>query len=114
RAQLIQEDWSAAVVPEATILDLDPAAIEKAKTEFRRKFPARSDEMDRDNWSDLTFLNKSKLTSKGSITRTALILLGKPEAEHFLNPADVKIRWKLKNEREEDVDHVVLSMPIIL
>ncbi|MFZ1693901.1 MAG: RNA-binding domain-containing protein [Flavobacteriales bacterium] len=114
RAQMIQEDWSAGVVPDATILDLDPSAIEKAKTEFRKKFPGRAEEMDRGNWSDLTFLNKARLTSKGNITRAALILLGRPEAEHFLNPADVKIRWKLKNEREEDVDHVVLSMPLIL
>ena len=114
RAQLTQDDWSAAVVPDASILDLDPAAIEKAKIEFRKKFPARAEEMDRDNWSELTFLNKARLTSKGNITRAALILLGRPEAEHFLSPADVKIRWKLKNEREEDVDHVVLSMPLIL
>ncbi|MBL0128753.1 MAG: putative DNA binding domain-containing protein [Flavobacteriales bacterium] len=114
RSQLIQEDWSATLVPGATFLDLDPAAIEKAKIEFRKKFPDRAEEMDRDNWSDLTFLNKAKLTSKGNITRAALILLGSPEAEHFLSPADVKIRWKLKNEREEDVDHAVLGMPLIL
>lgn len=114
RAQLIQEDWSAAIIPDASILDLEPEAIEKAKTEFRKKYPARAEEMDRDGWSDLTFLNKAKLTSKGNITRAALILLGRPEAEHFLNPADVKIRWKLKNERGDDLDHVVLSIPLIL
>lgn len=114
RAQRMQDDWSAAIVPDASLLDLDPDAIAKARTEFRKKFPNRSEEMDRDNWSDLTFLNKAKLTSKGNITRAALILLGRPEAEHFLNPADVKIRWKLKNEAGDDLDHAVLTMPFIL
>lgn len=114
RAQLIQEDWSAAIVPDATLLDLDPEAIEKAKAEFRKKFPPQAEAMDRENWSDLTFLNKAKLTIKGNITRAALILLGKPEAEHFLNPADVKIRWKLKNEAGDDLDHAVFTIPLIL
>lgn len=114
RAQRMQEDWSAAIVPDATLLDLDPDAIEKAKTEYRRKFPQQAEAMDRENWSDLTFLNKARLTVKGNITRAALILLGKPEAEHFLNPADVKIRWKLKNEAGDDLDHAVLSIPFIL
>lgn len=114
RAQRIEEDWSAAIVPEATLPDLDPEAIEKAKAEFRKKYPKQAAEMDRDDWSDLTFLNKAKLTNKGRITRTTLILLGRTEAEHFLNPADVKIRWKLKNERGDDLDHAVLTIPLIL
>ena len=114
RAQRLQEDWSAAIVPDATLLDLDPHAIEKAKDEYRKKFPPQAEAMDRENWSDLTFLNKAKLTIKGHITRAALILLGKPEAEHFLSPADVKIRWKLKNEAGDDLDHAVLTIPLIL
>lgn len=114
RAQRMQEDWSAAIVPDATLLDLDPDAIEKAKTEYRKKFPQQAEAMDRENWSDLTFLNKARLTIKGNITRAALILLGKPEADHFLSPADVKIRWKLKNEAGDDLDHAVLTIPLIL
>jgi ATP-dependent DNA helicase RecG len=114
RAQRMQEDWSAAIVPDASLLDLDPDAIEKAKAEYRKKFPQQAEAMDRENWSDLTFLNKAKLTIKGHITRTALILLGKPEADHFLSPADVKIRWKLKNEAGDDLDHAVLTIPLIL
>lgn len=114
RAQVAQEDWSAAIVPEATYFDLDPAAIAKATTEYRKKNPRMAEEMDRDGWSELTFLNKAKLCVKGQITRAALILLGRPEAEHFLNPADVKIRWKLKNEAGEDLDHAVFTIPLIL
>jgi len=33
-------------------------------------------------------LNKAKVIIKGKITRTAIILLGKPESEHFISPAE--------------------------
>ncbi|HQU32615.1 MAG TPA: hypothetical protein PLA96_14095 [Candidatus Brocadia sapporoensis] len=42
-------------------------------------------------------MNKAKVTIKGKITRTAIILLGKPESEHFISPAEAKIRWLLKD-----------------
>lgn len=114
RAQRIQEDWSAAVVPDATILDLDPEALDKAVAEFRKKFPKRAEEMDRENWGTTTFLNKAKLTIKGQITRAAIILLGKEESEHFLSPTEIKIRWKLKDAVGDDVDHLVVCCPLIL
>lgn len=40
-------------------------------------------------------MNKAKITQKGKITRTALLLLGKDESEFMLQPADPKIRWIL-------------------
>ena len=91
RAQATKEDWSAAIVTAATLEDLDEDAIALARKNFKNKFPDKADEVDL--WDNITFLNKAKVTSKGKITRTALILLGKDESEHLLNPADVKIRW---------------------
>ncbi len=67
RAQAAREDWSAAIVPGAAIDDLDPAAIAKARENFKNKFPEQARDVDR--WSDITFLNKAKVTIKGKITR---------------------------------------------
>ena len=112
RAQVSKEDWSAVVVPDATIEDLDEDAIALARKNFRSKFPDKAEEVE--TWDDITFLNKAKVTSKGKITRTALILLGKDESEHFLNPADVKIRWKLLDENNNDIDYDIFGLPLIL
>src|SRR3972149_11531368 len=82
RAQAVSEDWSAVIVPDATIDDLDGEAIAKARENYKNKFPEKAKEVD--TWDDITFLNKAKVTSKGRITRTAIILLGKSESEHLV------------------------------
>lgn len=49
-------------------------------------------------WDLLTFLDKAKLTRNGQITRAAILLLGKPESAHHLNPHPCQITWKLDAE----------------
>lgn len=112
RAQATKVDWSAGIVASATIEDLDEDAIAVARKNYKSKFPDKAEDVD--TWDDITFLNKAKVTSKGKITRTALILLGKDESEHFLNPADVKIRWKLVDEKNDDIDYDIFGLPLIL
>ena len=93
RSQNVQTDWSAGIVPDATIEDLDESAIKKAYELYKVRHSSKADEVD--SWDDITFLNKAKITQKGKITRTALLLLGKDESEFMLQPADPKIRWIL-------------------
>jgi len=112
RAQSVVEDWSAVIVPEADLTDLDQEAISVARRNFKNKFPEKAAEVD--TWNDITFLNKAKLTIKGRMTRTALLLLGAEEAEHFLLPADVKIRWLLKDHLGNDRDYALFGMPLLL
>lgn len=112
RAQATTEDWSAAIIADATVKDLDEEAIALARKNFKSKFPDKADDVDK--WDDITFLNKAKVTIKGKITRTAIILLGKDESEHFLSPAEVKIRWKLVDEHNNDVDYEIFGLPLIL
>ncbi len=112
RAQVTLEDWSAALVPSAGLDDLDAEALQVARKNFRNKFPDKADEVDA--WDDATFLNKAKLTIKGHITRTALLLLGKEESEHFLSPAEAKIRWLLKDNQGNDRDYALFGMPLLL
>ena len=85
RSQAITEDWSAIIVRDAAINDLDPVAILKARENYKDKFPELS--RDVDLWNDLTFLNKAKLTIKGKITRAAILLMGRAESEHFISRA---------------------------
>lgn len=111
RHQAIFNDWTAQIVQDATFEDLDEFAIKKARIEFRKRNPKYAEEID--SWNDRKFLDKAKLTIKGKITRTALILLGKDEAEHFLG-SFVKIRWNLKTIENQDKDYEIFSIPFIL
>lgn len=67
-----------------------------------------------DGWSDEIFLNKAKLTRKSAITRTTIILLGKSESDHFLNPSICKIRWFLRDEADGNKDFRVFTIPMIV
>ncbi|MDP2882827.1 MAG: putative DNA binding domain-containing protein [Azonexus sp.] len=112
RAQSTVEDWSAVIVPAAELSDLDGEALAVARRNFKSKFPDKAAEVDA--WDEPTFLNKAKLTIKGHMTRAALLLLGKEEAEHFLQPAEAKVRWLLKDHLGNDRDYALFGMPLLL
>jgi len=112
RNQAIGEDWSAVIVPDASIEDLDPNAILVARNNFKNKFPEKAEEIE--TWNDITFLNKAKITIKDQITRTAILLLGKEESEHFISPAEAKIRWILKDSKGNNRDYHIVCCPFLL
>lgn len=112
RSQATTDDWSSAIVPDADLEDLDTEAISLARKNFKNKFPEKA--ADVDSWDDITFLNKAKITIKGKITRAAIILLGKEESEHYINPAEAKIRWLLKDANGNDKDYAIIGCPMIL
>lgn len=112
RAQSTVEDWSAVIISSAGLSDLDEEALMVARRNFKSKFPEKAAEVDA--WDEPTFLNKAKLTIKGRMTRAALLLLGKEEAEHFLQPAEAKIRWLLKDHLGNDRDYALFGMPLLL
>ena len=109
---LLQQDWTATILPDATMDDLDPSAIMKARDKYKEVHPGKEKEVDR--WDDKTFLNKAHITIKGQITIAAIILLGREESEHYLLPKVCKVRWSLKNEKAENLDFKVFSIPMIL
>jgi ATP-dependent DNA helicase RecG len=112
RAQTIHSDWSALIVPNASISDLDPDAIVKARQEYIKKYPSKISDIE--SWNNITFLNKARLTINGNITNAALILLGKEEAHHFLSPSVAQITWILKGDDNIEKDYEHFSMPFIL
>ncbi len=112
RNQNFEDDWSAVTCPNASIEDLDPAAIAIARANYKNKFPTKASELD--GWDDVTFLNKAKVTIQGKITRSAIILLGREESEHFVTPAEIKIRWILKDSQGVEKDYQIETCPFIL
>lgn len=88
-----QEDWSAKICSDATLKDLDPAAIQLAREKYMEK--NLKFKTDVEQWDEVTLLDKVKVTVNGCITNAALLLLGKPESARFLLPSIAQITWKL-------------------
>jgi ATP-dependent DNA helicase RecG len=105
-------DWSAQVVEGATGADLDAAAIEFARAQYRQKHPQQAAEID--SWDDSTFLNKAKVCVAGKLTRTALLLLGSAESAHLLSPAQSRITWVLRDEKNQEKDYQHFDSPLLL
>ena len=113
RHQTPEPDWSAELVPNATIDDLDEVAIAKARKMFKKvhsRIPA--EEVNR--WSDEEFLNKCELMADGKLTRAAIILLGKMFSDSKLRPAVAEVTWTLRDEKQDVVDYEHFSVPFIL
>ncbi|OFC72588.1 RNA-binding domain-containing protein [Alteromonas confluentis] len=112
RAQNLATDWSAEVLPSASIDELDPKAIKIAREKFIQKNPKYVSESEQ--WDDATFLNKAKLTINNQITRTAILLLGKTESSHFLNPSSATVTWILKDRDGLERDYQHFDCPLLL
>lgn len=96
RGQGAADDWSAVICPEATLADLDPEALAKAREIFLAKYGDRILPETIRTWDDATFLDHAKLTTRGGITRATLLLLGRTQATHFLSPYVAELSWKLE------------------
>ena len=105
-------DWSAEICQDATLEDLDPIAIATARQLFIRKNPRLAEDVP--TWDDTTFLNKARVTIKGKITHTAIVLLGLPESAHFINPAVAQITWILKGADGVEKDYQHFYTPLLL
>ena len=112
RSQTTLEDWSANICEEASIDDLSEEAISKARELYAQKNSKLAEEIP--TWDDKTFLNKAKITIRGKITNTAILLLGKSESEHFLSPAIAKISWMLKDKDNMSQDYEHFYCPFVL
>ncbi len=111
-------DWSAVFCEQATLEDLDPAAILLARQKYLEKSPEEKRlELAKELavWSDEGFLKKTcAITPQGKITNSALLLLGRPEASYFLNPADPQISWVLYDDSGQKRDYEHFAPPYLL
>ena len=96
REQTFAMDWSAQLVPDASLTDLDERALKKARESFAQKYANRFSADDVLNWPLATFLDRARITQNGEVTRTALLLLGKAEAAWRLSPNPAQLTWNLE------------------
>lgn len=96
RQQTLAQDWSAQLVPAASLTDLDEAALARAREAFAKKYANRFNAEEVMAWPLPTFLDRARVTQNGQVTRTALLLLGKPEAAWHLSPHPAQMTWKLE------------------
>ena len=108
-----ETDWSAQIVSDATIDDLDEVAMAKARMMFK-KVHSRIPEAEVNAWTVETFLSKCGIMKNGGITRAAIILLGKYESAFKLRPAVVQVTWTRRDEKQDVVDYEHFTVPFIL
>ena len=114
RNQPPQPDWSEQIVEGATLNDLDPLAMAKARIEFA-KVHSNISESEIKSWSDEEFLVHCGIMNNGKLTRAALILLGKPLLSSAkLRPAVAEVTWILKDSENDVVDYKHFGPPFIL
>lgn len=109
RRQTVKEDWSAVVISDASLEDLDELAVAKAREGYKQRFPKLADECDK--WSDRVFLDKAGLTVDGKVTRTTLLLVGKETVAYKLNHI-AQIVWKCFQDGQVFGD--IYTIPFIL
>lgn len=105
-------DWSAEIVPGASLGDLDKKALEKARSEFKTVHPRLADEVD--TWDDMELLSRAGVANNGGLTRSAILLLGTPESVHYIRPAVASITWVLMDGQGEKLDYEHFTTPFLL
>ena len=111
RNQTLAQDWTAQLVPCATLDDLDGEAVSKARESFAKKYANRVSVAEVMGWPLATFLDRARVTRDGHITRATLLLLGKAEAAWRLNPHPAQLTWSLEGA-ERAYEH--FGLPFLL
>lgn len=108
-------DWSKEIIEDASIKDLDPEAIRKARELFfKRKGEKKKTREILNTLSDEEVLNKAGITIKGKITRTALLLLGRSESAYYFDGFIPRITWTLYNADNSVKTYEHFDMPMLL
>lgn len=114
RRQAPAPDWSAEIVPDATIADLDELALATARIMYKKVHGATIPANEIDEWSTEEFLSHSEMMRNSNLTRAAILLLGNPVALQKIHPANAQITWVWKDKDGEIVDYEHYTIPYIL
>lgn len=98
-------DWTARIIENATLEDLDPEAIGLARQGFKEKFPQFANDVQR--WPDAVFLDRANLTQDGQVTRAAMLLVGKKEKAHKQENYG-RLRANLRADLRADLFNVLI------
>ncbi len=106
-------DWTARIVTNATLDDLDELAVAKARIMYK-KVHDRIPAAEVDSWDIKTFLTNSGVMKEGSLTRAALILLGKEFSACKLEPGIARVSWTRIDSDGLTIDYEHFTTPFIL
>lgn len=107
-------DWTAQLVPNASIDDLDELAIATARIMFKKVHKSKIPSEEIDGWSIEEFLSHSMMMRDGQLTRAAILLLGKPLSIQKIYPAVAQITWTWQDKDEIVIDYEHFTIPFIL
>lgn len=107
-------DWTAQLVPNASVSDLDELAIATAKVMYKKVHASNISGDEVDSWTQEEFLSHSNMMRDGQITRAAILLLGKPTSLDKIYPAVAQITWTLQDEEEIVDDYEHFGIPFLL
>ena len=114
RQQSPLPDWTAQLVPNATIEDLDELALATAKVMFKKVHSSNIPVSEIDSWNNEEFLCHSMMMRDGQLTRAAILLLGKPLSILKIYPAVAQITWTWQDEEGIVQDYEHFTIPFIL
>lgn len=114
RQQPPMPDWTAQLVPNSSIEDLDELAILTAKVMFKKVHSSKISSEEIDSWSVDEFLSHSNIMREGLLTRAAILLLGKPLALQKIYPTVAQITWTWQDEEDIVIDYEHFTIPFIL
>ncbi len=107
-------DWTAQLVLNATVDDLDELAVAHARVMFKKVHESSISAAEVDGWSIEEFLSNSNMMRGGKLTRAAILLLGKPLSLQKIHPAVAQIVWTLQDEEGIVLDYEHFTIPFIL
>lgn len=113
RYQSPVSDWTARIVANATLDDLDELAVAKARIMYK-KVHNRIPASEVDSWDMATFLKNSGVMKDGGLTRAAIILLGKEFAANKLEPGIARVSWTRIDSDGLTIDYEHFTTPFIL
>lgn len=113
RYQSPVSDWTARIVANATLDDLDELAVAKARIMYK-KVHNRIPASEVDSWDMATFLKHSGVMKDGGLTRAAIILLGKEFAANKLEPGIARVSWTRIDSDGLTIDYEHFTTPFIL
>lgn len=107
-------DWTAQLVPYATVDDLDELAIATARIMYKKVHASKITSEEVNGWTTEELLSNSNMMRDGQITRAAILLLGKPSALDKIHPAVAQITWTLEDEEAIVQDYEHFGIPFLL
>lgn len=107
-------DWTAQLVQNAGVDDLDDLALATARVMFKKVHSSKIPAAEIDSWTTEEFLSHSFMMRDGRLTRAAILLLGKPLSIQKIHPAVAQITWTWQDEEGIVQDYEHFTIPFIL